>query len=422
MSFTDTIFIDEFKRNWRVLAVASMCLLFAFSAPAFSLPFLFSSVIEEFGWTREQATLLASAKYATAALFSIVVGRLIDVVGVRNVLIWVSMLAGIAMVSFLWTPNLTVYYLSGVLLGIASPGTIVAIKVLVSRTFHASQGTAMGAAMIGTSIGSVIVPPVITYLIASFGWRVAIAMMSLGVWLVALPLMIFYLTDKSFESRNDAGKRVEPQSVALKWSLVRELMLRREFALIALAVFLAAFVDSAFVQHQVLFLKLDLGMAAGFVAASISIMGLIGIAGRLFVGGIFDRWSTKGVSIIYLVLATGSLLALAAFNPYVFAAFIVFRAIGHAGVMLDTTVLTKHTFGLANIGILFGVFTAFVNLGFATGPWFMGRMFEITGSYNIPFVVCGAMAVFAAIVLLPVRPTYWLEMKSRQQKAATGST
>ena len=79
MGVTDTIFAAEFRRNWRILVVAFVCFLFAFSAPAFSLPFLFRSVMEEFGWTREQVTLLASAKYATGAVFSILVGRFIDI-------------------------------------------------------------------------------------------------------------------------------------------------------------------------------------------------------------------------------------------------------------------------------------------------------------------------------------------------------
>jgi predicted MFS family arabinose efflux permease len=422
MSVTDSVFISEFRQNWRILAVAFMCLLFAFSAPAFSLPFLFRSVIEEFGWTREQATLLASAKYGTGAIFSIVAGRFIDVIGVRKVLITVSALGALAMVSFLWTPNLTIYYLSGVMLGIASPGTIVAIKVLISRTFHSSQGTAMGVALLGTSVGSVIVPIAITFLIGEYGWRVAIAMMSLGVWLIALPMMLFFLTDKSFEGSDPSADSSPAVSAAVTWAPLRALMKRREFWLIALAVFSVAFVDQAFVQHQVLYLEVDLGMSAAIVAAAISVMGLIGIAGRVFVGSIFDKLSSKGVSLMYLVLGAACLFALAALNPYIFAAFVVFRAVGHAAVLLDTTVLTKHTFGLANIGILFGVYTAVVNLGFAFGPWFMGRMFVITGSYVTPFIICAGISVFAAAVLIPVKPKYWQEMKARLKgEAATAS-
>jgi predicted MFS family arabinose efflux permease len=415
MGLTDSVFVNEFRRNWQILAVAFVCLLFAFSAPAFSLPFLFRSVIEEFGWTREQATLLASAKYATGAFFSILVGRFIDVIGVRTVLIAVSIIGALAMVSFLWTPNLTVYYLSGVLLGIASPGTIVAIKVLISRTFHASQGTAMGIAMLGAAVGSVIVPVVITILIANFGWRYAIAMMSLGVWLIALPMMVIYLTDKSFESNELAGSEAQP-AAAIHWAPVFALMKKRQFWLIALAVMLAAFVDQAFIQHQVLYLEVDLGMSAAVVAGGISVMGIVGIVGRVLVGGVFDKLSSKGVALMYLVLSGACLLALAAFNPDIFAAFIVFRAIGHAAVLLDTTVLAKHTFGLANIGILLGVYTAVVNVGFALGPWFMGRMFEMTGSYVTPFIICCGIAIFAAAVLIPVKPLYWQEMQQRLRK------
>ena len=133
MAVNNAVFLKEFRENWRILLVAFVCLLVAFSAPAFALPFLFSSVIDEYGWTREQATFLASAKYFTGSIVAIVIGRFIDVIGVRNVLIGVTIIGGLALVSFLWVSNLTHYYLAGVMLGIASPGTIVAIKVLISR-------------------------------------------------------------------------------------------------------------------------------------------------------------------------------------------------------------------------------------------------------------------------------------------------
>ncbi len=413
MAVTDTVFINEFRQNWRVLVVAFVCLLVAFSAPAFAMPFLYSSVIDEFGWTREQATWLASAKYLTGSIVAIAVGRFIDVLGVRNVLIGVSVIGGFALVSFLWVSNLATYYLAGVLLGIASPGTIVAIKVLISRTFHASQGTAMGLAMLGTSIGSVIVPFAITFLIGAYGWRVATALMSSGVWLLALPLMVFFLTDKSFESVENLASGKKHKSSALTWVFAKALMSQKRFWLIAAAVFAAAFVDQAFIQHQVLYLKDDLGMTATVVATGISVMGLVGIASRPLVGAIFDKLSTRGVSLTYLMLTISCLLALAALNPFLFGAFIVFRAIAHSAVLLDTTVLAKHTFGLTDIGILLGVYTAVVNLGFFAGPWFLGYMFDTTGSYVTPFLVCAVISVFAAVVLLPLKPEYWLAMRAR---------
>jgi MFS family permease len=388
-----------------------ICLLFAFSAPSFSLPFLFRSVMEEFGWTREQATLLASAKYATGAIVSIVVGRFIDTTGVRKALIIVSTLGALAMISFLWVPNLTFYYLAGVLLGVAGPGTIVAVKVLISRTFHASQGTAMGVAMLAAAVGSIIVPLVIRVLIDAFGWRMAIALMSLGVWLVALPMLVLYLKDESFESRDANSSAGKP--TVLHWGPVFELMKQTRFWLIGFAVLIAGLVDQAFQQHWDLYLSGYLQMNANLVAAGFSAMGAVGLASRVMVGGIFDKWSARGVSFCYLLLALGCVIALGALNPVVFGVFIVLRAVAHAAVLLDTTVLGKHVFGLANIGIVLGVYTAFVNIGFALGPWAMARIVDTTGSYLPAFVMCTVLSVVAAALLLPVRPVYWQEMKAR---------
>jgi predicted MFS family arabinose efflux permease len=175
----------------------------------------------------------------------------------------------------------------------------------------------------------------------------------------------------------------------------------------------AAFVDQAIQQHSVLYLEVDLEMSPAVVAAGISAMGLVGIGARVFVGSVFDKLSARGVSVMYMALSIGCVLALGALNPVLFGAFIVFRAIGHAAVLLDTTVLGKHVFGLANIGILLGVFTAFVNIGFALGPWVMARMYDTSGSYTSAFILCAVLSVVAAAILIPVKPVYWQEMKAR---------
>jgi nitrate/nitrite transporter NarK len=412
MPVSDSVFLTEFRRNWRVLLVAFVCLLIAFSAPAFALPFMFGPIIDDLGWTREQATLLASAKYLTGSVVAVIIGRFIDVIGVRNVLLGVSVIGGIALVSFLWVTSLTHYYLAGAMLGIAGPGTIVAIKVLISRNFHASQGTAMGIALLGPSVGAMIVPFAITYLIGAYGWRAATALMSSGIWLVALPMMIFLLTDKSFEGTGPQDGTNPHKPSVLTWKIVRDFIRLGRFWLISAAVFAAAFVDQAMIQHQVLYLEFDLGLAPGYVAAGISAMAFVALLGRPLVGAFYDRLSIKGVSLTYLALSAACLLALAAVNPFVFGAYVVFRAIAHSSVLLDTVILAKHTFGLTHIGILLGAFTAFVNLGFALGNWFMGYMFDTTGSYVVPFVVCAVIGLFAALVLLPVRPDYWLGMRN----------
>ena len=414
MNLSNSIFLREFRENWPILASAFMCLLFAFSAPVFALPFLYSPIIDEFGWSREEVTLLASAKYAAGAIAAMIIGRIIDLIGVRTGLIMLSVLGAIAMISFLWVPDLAVYYFVGVMLGVSGTGIIVSVKVLVARNFHVSQGTAMSVAMLSTSVGATLTPLIIMPLIAEYGWRAAAAILSAGTWFVALPLLIFCTRDDRLTGAGAAASTSTESTVS--WKLLAELMSQSRFWLIALAVFSAAVVDQAFLQHQVLYLQLDLGMAPATVAAGISAMGLVGVFARVFVGGVFDRLSTRGVSLMYVVLAGGALAALFAVNPIIFSLFIVLRAVGHAGVLLDSAVLSKHTFGLRNLGFLLGIYTSFVAVGFALGPWLVGRLHGVTGSYVIPFIVCAGLALFAAIVLLPVRPSHWLVMRRRGKK------
>ena len=408
MISTPSSFAREFRDNWRTLTSSFCCFLFAFSAPAFSLPFLYGPIIAEFGWTREQATLLASAKYLAGAVAAVVVGRLIDVIGVRLGLMILAALGGLAMLSFLWVPDLRAYYAVGVFLGISGTGIIVAAKVLVARNFHVSQGTAMSVAMLGTALGATITPLVIRPLIAEYGWRAAAALLSLGTWCVALPVLVWMTSDRA----GNAGAAKPEQRPSLSLRMLAKLGARREFWLVALAVFSAAVVDQAFIQHQVLYLEFDLGLSPAYVAAGISAMGLTGIAARVAVGWVFDKLSARGVSLMYLTLAGAAAAALFAANPVIFSTFVVLRAVGHAAVLLDSAVLSKHVFGLENMGLLLGIYTAFVAFGFSVGPWLVGRVYSMTGSYTVPFWLCIGLALFAAAVLLPVRPAHWLQRKS----------
>ncbi len=416
---------SELRSNWPVLVVAFSCLLFGFSAPAFALPFLFSEVINEFGWTREQATLLASAKYLTGAVAALIVGRFVDVTGVRLALLLTIGTGALALVTFLWVPNLTFYYLSGILLGFSGPGAMVAVKVLVSRTFHASQGTAMGFALLGTSVGSVIVPLIISALIATFGWRSGMAAMSLGVWFVAIPMLFLPFFSRGMRDKNTTAAFANPnpdqraqrkaENAAARTAsraALRELMRGRSFWLIAGAVYLVALVDQAFIQHQVLIFD-DLKLPREVTAAGISAIGLIGIAFRVIIGNVLDSKSHKGASVLYMLLTLASLMAFLLGNPIIFFAYVVMRAAGHAAVLLDTTVLTKHAFGLKNYGTLVGLYTAFVSLGYATGPWLMGRLYDMSGSYGSSFVLFAILPVIGAVMIWFMKPEYWLAPNKR---------
>lgn len=417
----DAAFRAEFKDNRLPLAVATICMIFAFSASSYSLPFLFPEVIGEFGWTREQATLLASTKYATGAIAALIIGRYIDKIGPLRPLAIASAVGGVALIGFLWVQSLASYYILGMMLGIAGPGTIISVKVMISQRFHRSQGTAMGVAMLGASAGSMLVPIIIAALIAWFGWRSGFALLSLGIWLVAMPTLLF----ASFAlKRSDIQPTPTPAattSASEKGPSTLSLVIRRPvFWIFAIAVYLGGLVDQGFIQHQVLIFT-DLSLSREIVALGISAMGVIGFFARVLVGVLFDRTSTRGAAAIYGVLGLASLLAIILGNPLVFAVFVAARAVAHAGMLLETTVITKHVFGTERLGTLLGIYTAIVTAGFATGPWLMGLLYDMSNSYTPAFLIFFVLALIAAILMTFVEPTYWRAMKAADARATAGS-
>jgi MFS family permease len=400
----DAALRQELKTSWVALALAVMCMFFAFGGPAFSMPFILKEMISVFGWSREEAALIASFKYATGAVFSILVGRFLDLFGIRRALIFTSFIAGFALTMFLWLNSLETYYLAGILLGLGSPGMVVALKSFLSRAFETSQGTAIGIMWMGASAASVAVPLLITAAIGAWGWRYGIASMSLGVWLVALPVLIFAFPKQFMERPEDVVSRQPTVSAfGTFFSDIR-------FWILGGAMFLSGVVDQAFIQHQPLIFK-DIGLSDQMGALAISAFGLLSFVLRPLIGNLFDTTSLKGVAATYALMAFACVLALVLTSPIILMIFVLFRAIGHSGVLLDSPTIGKHVFGVKNFGLLLGLFTAFVNAGFAIGPWLMGRLFDASGSYASSFWTFAALGVVAALMVLLVKPEKWLAMK-----------
>ncbi|QTD55839.1 MFS transporter [Parasphingorhabdus cellanae] len=405
----DETFREEFKENWPSLLIGFTALFFGFSAPAYALPFLYPEVIQEFGWDVEQATFLSSVKYFTGAITCLVVGRLLDVTGVWIALILSIFIGGLALLGFLWVESLSYYYFLGVLLGIAGPGAMVSIFVLVARSFKASQGTATGIALLGTGLGGVVMPLLTAYLIGELGWRMSMAVLSCGIWFIALPLLLYGLLRIKLPSENDIHPQIKNAPIVPKtkaWTHFLGVMRGKNFWFMAIAFFTITVVDQALTQHQVLIFG-DLGISTAQSAFAISGIGLFSMIGRIIAGNILDTTSNKGMAILYTVMGMTAALAFLLTNPVVLIAYVVFRALSHASVMIDGPVIARHCYGNNHLGLLLGIFTAMANLGSSAGPWIMARLFAVSNSYDLPLIIFVILSLFSATCMLFINPVEW---------------
>jgi MFS family permease len=128
---------------------------------------------QEFGWSRTQ--ILLSVSLATLALTGAMplVGRLVDRLGARRVIVPSALLFGLAFMSlYFLTASLWHYYAISLFMEVVGGGTTpVAYSKVISHWFDKKRGLALALAMAGSSLGAFIMPPLAQALITGVGWR-----------------------------------------------------------------------------------------------------------------------------------------------------------------------------------------------------------------------------------------------------------
>jgi len=61
-------------------------------------------------------------------------------------------------------------------------------------------------------------------------------------------------------------------------------------------------------------------------------------------------------------------------------------------------------FRLRAHGAILGIISFSIGVGSCVGPVFTGYVYDLVGSYSIPFIVCGAVAAISGLLVLFVRP------------------
>jgi MFS family permease len=385
---------SEFREQWPLIAILFLIQVFAFGFPTFALPFIYSGATEEFGWTRQQAVLLASFKFYTSAAAALFVGRLLDTVNPKFVIVASSILGAAAMAGFTIADTLPIYYALGLVLGLSSAGLAISINVVVGRSFEKSIGTTLGIVLTGTSVAGMLLPLLMAPLMESIGWRPAMAILSCSIWIVILPAW-FLLSGRSKGAASAARTGL--------WLHFRSLAVTRDFWFIFTGVFLVYAVDQSMVQNHVLFLKSEKGLSLDMVKWGSALLAGVGIGAKTIFGWIFDKLSTAGIAFCYLLLAVSFALSFGVAGIGTMFIFVAFLGTAHAGVIVSGPVLLKQRYGPQNLGLNLGIFTLCTSIGFGAGPPFMARLADQSGSYSSAFSFGIAAAFFAAVLLYFIR-------------------
>lgn len=414
--------------GWWVVAASMVGL--ALSWPTIAI-YTFSPFViplaEEFGWQRSQISFAVTVVSHSAMIMSILLGFVVDRLGVRRIMLPSILLLGFTVASLYWlTPSLSHLYAAFLAIAVLGAGTsVLAFSKLVLNWFDRKRGVALGFTMAGVGVGAALLPLFVTYVITHYGWREAYLGMGLMTLILSGGINAALIRERPEQmglARDGSapGGPALPAMAANAGYTARQAMRTRQFWLMLISFFLVGVCATGSTAHLVPLLR-DRGIDAAQAAGMASSLGIAVIFGRILAGYLMDRFFAPVVAIGFMsgpVLGL-ALLALGATGAGAFvAAILVGLAIGAEFDILGYFV--SRYAGLKAFGRVYGLMLASFQLGGGIGPVIMGLGFDRAGSYTAVLWAFAGLFVITCILLAGLGPYPKFAVAGPENCNATG--
>ena len=390
----------------RVVAFSAIAMTMTLFGQTPGVAVFVNALVADLGLDRSQV----SAAYAVGTLGSAVllplIGRRMDLVGVRRMTLLIAAGYGCSMVllgsaqGFLW---LLPGFVGVRLLGQGALG--LAGRNAVTLHFRVGLGRAVAISGSVAALASSMGPFVLAGAIASIGWRETWVAAALSVWVVVIPATLLLLP-RGDRGAAPAAVATPAAGEAVPWTRARALR-SRMFWLVTLANAVGALILTGFAFLQISVLG-EAGLSASAAAAMFIPLTIASVGFLAVVAPLAGRWSTRAIvvaSMMPLVLA----MLLVPFLGGSFAPLLYAAALGAglgAGQVLDGILYPRH-FGVHAIGAIRSAAFTVVASASAAGPVVVGFVHDLTGGYATAALVLVTLpiAVIASAFLVRMPST-----------------
>ena len=378
----------------------------------FSFGVFFKSIEAEFSLSRGATSGVFSVYMALASVFAILAGWALDRYGPRIIVLLMGIITGLSLLLTSQASALWQLYISySLLLALGTSAMYVVAISTVSKWFDKKRGVALGIASSGAGLGAAVVAPFSAYLISSFGWQKAYAIIGVIVLLVLIPLSRLFKKEpyeigvlpdgiKSALITNHPKKLGSEDIIARPAGLsVFQAFKTKSFWLITFTQFFYASSFFLLSTHIVPYAT-DKGISVIEASFSFSVIGAAGIIGRITMGAVSDRIGSKVTVVICGTIHVIALILLIWVQDLrVLYVFSVMFGLAWGGIVPTMGALIGDTFGLGKLGSILGVIDVGFGVGAAIGPIVGGLIFDITHSYFLAFFL-GTVTMLIGISLI----------------------
>jgi MFS family permease len=375
-------------RRWLIVA-ALFTVTYGISTPIAAYGVFLPVLADTFGWTRGAIATALSLNLVLGGLAGFPLGALTDRTGPRVVLVLTVALAGtaftlVATVQALWQ----LYLFVGVLGGIGMSSFYLLSASTVMRWFDQHRGLGLALVLMGFNLGYLSAGPLAAWLITELGWRMAYAVLGSGCGLVTLLASLTVRLPRAAEAA--ALHRRTPAAGTTAMGGLPGVTLRQALAdprlwCLNFAWLLMGGTSLMLSVHIVPFAR-DQGISLAAASLALTAYGLGAVSGRIVAASLEDRLGTRNtIRVGYVVQALALLVLVGVPSREVLLPALVAFGVGFGGADTMITKVIPDVFGVRAIGAVMGVLTLGWRFGAALGPATAGFLYDVTGSYGIPF-------------------------------------
>ena len=394
--------------GWIVVAAATVVALFGWGLGFYGPGVYLVALQESYGWTTGELSSAVTLYYLFAASLVLAGGRLFEKFGARPVVALgvIAMASGatlLAAVREVWQ-----VYLAFMVMAIgwaAMSGA--AINIIIAPWFDKRRGLAVSLALTGSGLGGIVLTPLLVALSTRYGLAAALHTLVAAMLVLLLPIVLIVLRPRradEHDTADSAADTVMPDSStsgkpsAAPWQLAPTLR-SEPFLTISAPFAIGLMAQVGFLTHQVAFVSPLLGIDASAWAVGVTVLtAMLGrVVTGLFVGKIDARVVASGNFLAQALAMAAFLVAEGPASLYLACGLLglsVGNMISLPGIVVQRDFPKEHFARAISLVIGINQFT------FAFGPGLLGALRQAYGSYTPALLVCLAIHLVAAIVVV----------------------
>lgn len=395
--------------GWRIVGAALVSLtvsvgpIIGLTLGVFLIP-----LMAEFAWSRAEAAQGVSLGLLGFTVAQPIYGRLIGRYGAKRIIAASALCFGVSLWGLAcFVDGTRTFYLGTLVTGLLAGGTSpLPWGTILSHWFRRQRGRALSIALCGLAIGGIVLPLMVSSLIAAYGWRAAFAALGTLTIVIILPTVMRVVRDTPAEmglladgeAPDGSIKNIDGIELGYSFKQARG---RATFWIMAAGLFLITSATQGAVVHLAP-LVVDHGFSFNEAASLVSLLSVGFLPGLFGSGYLIDRYSPRGAASVFYtapILAFIILGQASALSGLAVSALLLGVGIGATIQLIPT--LVGWCFGLRSFAEIYGAMMVAFGLGLVGGPLLIGWLWDKTGSYAF-LPGSGAGVVTLAVCLVSV--------------------